>query len=166
MEIDDSLFVFNKEIRKDRQPTLCRVFGGVEVGSLKSFVVYLNDGSVNDRSSLKSLIVKHVLPGTTVCYKGGEGYEDVTNLTSPGGRKMDYFVNISPHQRLCEGLWEDLKRNIRRKGLKSSTVENYIYRYMFYRKYPVNTLHHFLLQVGLSYPCSRGNKLDSENFVS
>ena len=155
VEIDNSLFLFNNDHRKNRQPITCRVFGGVEVESSKSFVVYLSVYA----SSMESLIVKHILPGTTICCQRREGFENIANLKSPEGVSMNYSVKFSSHQhRLCDQLWHDLKENIRRRGLQRQSIENYIKRYMFYRKYPVDTLHHFLLQVGLSYPFARADE--------
>ena len=156
VEIDDNLFLFNNDARKNRNPITCRVFGGVDTESLNSFVVYLSDENRNC-SSLESLIVKHVSPGTTICYKRKKGYKNISSLRSSQGYSMNYSANTSSHYNLCEQLWEDLKCNVRRKGLHSTGVENYINRYMFYRKHPENTLHNFLLQISLSFPLSRVN---------
>ena len=65
MEIEEIEFKLNKDARKNRNSLKCQLLGGVESESSKAIVVYLNDENKN-RSSIVSLIVKHVLPGSTL----------------------------------------------------------------------------------------------------
>ena len=158
VEIDDTLLVVTNQVRRDKKPITCRMFGGVETENRKSFVVYLHDQEYDSCDDyylhLESLIVKHVLPGTTICYKGEKKYYGniVKFVRGSDGRSMGYSANTAAYRHLLDELWEDLKGNFSRKGMQTSVVGSYITRYMFHRKYPRNTLHHFLLQIAASYP--------------
>ena len=149
MEIEEIEFNLNKDARKNRNSLKCQLLGGVELESSKAFVVYLGDKTENI-PSLESLIVKHVLPGTTIYFKGKQGQLDKTKF-------KEYFFNSFDRIGLCKQLWDEIRSNVARSGLKLRLVESYINRYMFRRKYPKNTLHHFLKEISLAYPLKSKN---------
>ena len=149
MEIEEIELTLNKDARKNRNSLKCQLLGGVELESSKAFVVYLGDKTKNN-PSVESLIIKHVLHGSTIKYKGKQGNLDITTL------KKYYTVSFARLDH-CKQLWDEIRSNVARSGLKLRLVESYISRYMFYRKYPDNTLHYLLKEISLAYPLNNDN---------
>ena len=79
MEIEEIEFNLNKDARKNRNSLKCQLLGGVEIESSKAFVVYLDDEYENN-PSVESMIIKHVLPWSTIHYKGKKEDLDTTTL--------------------------------------------------------------------------------------
>ena len=159
MEIEEIELTLNKDARKNRNSLKCQLLGGVELESSKAFVVYLGDKTKNN-PSVESLIIKHVLHGSTIKYKGKQGNLDITTL------KKYYTVSFARLDH-CKQLWDEIRSNVARSGLKIHLVKipiylryifnTYINRYMFYRKYPDNTLHYLLKEISLAYPLNNDN---------
>ena len=144
MELEEIELSLNKDAHKNKNSLKYHLLGGVESESSKAFVVYLGDKTENI-PSVESLIVKHVLPGSTIYYRLEKGQLDVNKLDN-------YYLISRSELRLCKQLWDDIRSNVAKKGLKQSLVESYISRYMFYRKYTDNTLHQLLHEISLAYP--------------
>ena len=94
------------------------VFGGIERGSGKRFVICLGMGGKRDRETLEPLIVRHILPGTTVISDCWRAYSNIPSLVDSNGQPLNYihrtvnhavgFVNSrNPwiHTQTIERLW-------------------------------------------------------------
>ena len=132
MEIEEIELTLNKDARKNRNSLKCQLLGGVELKSSKAFVVYLGDKTENI-PSVESVIMKYILPGSTIYYSGKK--EELDTI-----RFKEYYPISFARIGLCEKLWNEIRSNFLKSGIKELILaESYINIYMCYKRYPNNT---------------------------
>ncbi len=107
------------------------VFGGVEVGSRKSFIVCVEDRT---EATLLSHIKEWIRPGTTIhsdCWKGYfnlalHGYQHQTVNHS-----LEYITEDGVHTNNIEGHWFHLKRSLPRHGTRKPHYESHIAEFIW-----------------------------------
>ena len=143
------------------------MFGGIERGSGKRFVICLGMGGKRDRETLEPLIVRHILPGSTVISDCWRAYSNIPSLVDSNGQPLNYihrtvnhavgFVNSrNPwiHTQTIERLWGDLKDHIVGRVFFTNNVEGHVYRYLFLHQHKEMALHHLFLEAGKAFPFS------------
>ena len=168
MEIDESHFCTVKQGQgRNRKKSSNWIFGGIERQSKKFFAVALGLEGNRRMTTLEPLIIQHIRPGSIIMSDEWSSYNDIERLVDSNGELMNYehhtvnhkigFVNFDNpwvHTQTIERHWGDMKEVIKRRGV-SKKVEQHLYRYRFLKKYPVNTLHHLMVEAGKSFPYSR-----------
>ena len=108
--------------------------------------------------------MQHIKPGSIIISDSWSAYNNIANLTDNDGVSLNYehhvinhsveFVNGWVHTQNVERLWGDLKEIVKRRGVNKK-VDQHLYRFLFFKKYPKNTLHHLMEEAGKSFPFSR-----------
>ena len=88
MEIEEIEFNINIDAHKNRNTLKCQLLEGVELENSKAFVVYL--GETENTPSVESVIMKYILPGSTIYYSGKKEELDTTRL------KEYYLISFAP----------------------------------------------------------------------
>jgi len=111
------------------------VFGGVERGSSRSFMVPVEK---RDSATLMQLILEWILPGTTIITDGWKAYNALDEL--------DYqhlvvnhsicFVNkeTGAHTNTVEGYWGHVKRSLPQYNRRKNRYMGYLAKYIFTKK--------------------------------
>ena len=56
------------------------------------------------------------------------------------------------HTRNIERLWRELKEWVKRPGIRSNFLHQYLARYLFLKAHGKQSFHRFLIQAGKLYP--------------
>ena len=126
VEIDETKFFHRKYHRGQWRPGHW-VFGGIERGSGKCFLVEVPDRRA---VTLKETIVQYILPGTHIISDGWAAYAQIENINH-GIYRHDVIVHhehfVDPnddaiHTQNVENLWMRVKRKLRRQFGTSETL--------------------------------------------
>ena len=138
------------------------VFGGIERVSKKFFVLPLVQGEnvlKKNKETLIPLIQKYILPKSVIFSDSFATYNSLNELgyTHYQVNHSENFVDPidrNIHTQNIERLWRDLKESIKRPGIKTKYLYQYIARYMFMKseKSHADRLHKFLIYAGKLYP--------------
>ena len=102
------------------------VFGGIERGTIKSFMVVVDDRSA---ATLIPIIQRYIRPGTLIIPVSDEwrAYSTLSSLgyTHQTVNHSQNFVDPSTgaHFNSVEGYWSCVKRQMRRQGVMNTTNE-------------------------------------------
>ena len=168
VEIDESHFCTVKQGQgRNRRKPQNWIFAGMERESKKFFAVSLGLEGRRDMATLEPLIINHIRPGSIIMSDSWRAYRDIDRLVDPEGRSMNYEHHTVNHRvgftdpnnpwihtQTIERRWGDVKGVVKRRGV-SKKVEQHLYRYRFIKKYPINTLHHLMVEAGKCFPFSR-----------
>ena len=121
VEIDEAKFGRRKYNRGWYQEGHC-VFGGIERGSVKAFMVEVDDRSA---ATLLPIIQQYILPGTTVLSDKWRSYSCVPSLgmSHQTVNHSIHFVDPSTgaHTQGIESTWAATKRMMRKKGVMGTS---------------------------------------------
>lgn len=145
VEIDESLFCKRKYNKGKKKKSQQWVFGGVEQGSNKCFLMKVNK---RDAATLVPLIKKHVAPGTTIysdCWKaydclGRQGYKHLKVNHSVTFKDGDCCTNT------VEGMWGHVKRMFPKCNRQKGLFDTYLGEFMFRRRYDCDDLFPVFMQ--------------------
>ena len=162
VEIDETLLAKCKYGR-GRQLVQVWLFGGIERESKKRFIVPLLDEDncpiPRSKEVLIPIIQKYILPGSIVYSDMWKAYSSLTNegYAHYGINHSLNFVNPDEphiHTQNIERLWRDVKEIVKRPGMRTEYIKQYLGRYLFIKRYGNNSLHHFLTELKNLYPPS------------
>ena len=137
------------------------LFGGIERLSKRRFVVALNSPTGDKRNSttLLPLIEKYIKPGSIIYSDAWPAYKNISSL---GLHYKHFVINQSEnfasseeiHTQTIERFWRDLKEWIKRPGMKSNYMHQYLARYLFISSVSDKTtlVHQFFIQAARLYP--------------
>jgi IS1 family transposase len=136
VEIDESCFTRNKH-NKGRKFPLQWVFGGIERGSKKVFLVKVEK---RDRDTLMALIKKHIKIGTRIISDEWPAYnqiKDIPGYTHSTVNHSEGYVDKEDkivHTQTIESTWRLAKhRNKLRCGTHRSMLKGYLCEFMYRR---------------------------------
>ena len=162
VEIDETLMV------KRRQNTGSIVkeiwlFGGIERVSKKRFIVPLQDKDdkavPRNREALFPIIEKYIRPGSIIVSDCWKAY-DTPHAHNYEHWKINRSLNFidsndrEVHTQNIKRLWRDIKEYIKRPGIRSKYLAQYISRYLFIKDTPKLRLHYFMQAAARVYPHS------------
>ena len=157
VEIDETLIV-RRKYERGRVLNQVWLFGGVERISKKRFVIALTGdvGEKRDKATLIPLIQKYILKGSLIYSDSWGAYTGLDDL-----RYKHYKINHSEnfvdptkpsiHTQNIERLWLDIKQWIRRPGIWSKYLYQYLARYLFIRSQDNSVVHQFLQEAARLY---------------
>ena len=152
VEIDETAFVKRKYNVGHRVKTQW-VFGGLEIGSRKCFLVAVKDRSAD---SLIPVLQKYVLPGTTVVSDLWKAYNSIGDIGYKH-LKVNHSLNfVDPLTSACtnhiEALWNIAKRRNKREiGTHRSQLDSYMIEFMWRFAYKGNCLEQLFLDIKQKY---------------
>ena len=129
------------------------IFGGIEMGSKKSFFVHVEDRS---RATLLRVIKEWVAPGTTIvsdCWKAYDCLEDEGFHHLVVNHSMNFVdPSTGANTNLIERQWRDLRSILQKMGPKVD-FDGHLARIMFFKKFPnvSERVHVFWTHVGKMY---------------
>ena len=138
VEIDESKFG-RRNYNRGRYQEGHWVFGGVERGTSKAFMVEVLDRSA---ATLLPLIQQHILPGTTVLSDEWRSYSRIPTL-GMADETVDHSLNfVDPltgaHTQEIESTWAATKKMMRKKGVMGTSVElfpTYLQEYLWRNRF-------------------------------
>ena len=158
VEIDETKF-FHGKYHRGQWREGHWVFGGIERGSAKCFLVEVPDRTAH---TLQQKIQQYILPGTHIISDGSAAYADIPQIAG-GIYSHEVVVHerhfVSPnddtvHTQNIQNTWMRAKRKLRRQfGTSRQLFPTYIHEFVFR-----NSMRHkelfseFLVCVGTSYP--------------
>lgn len=159
VEIDETLIV-KRKYERGRLLAQTWLFGAIERQSKHCVVVPLVEpGSVKrDAATLVPLIKKYILPGSVIVSDSWRAYCNLSkeNYTHKVINHSENFVDPSDsevHTQNIERLWRDIKEWIKRPGIRSTFLQQYISRYLFLRSTEEGReVHRFLKEAARLYP--------------
>ncbi|RUS71031.1 hypothetical protein EGW08_021202 [Elysia chlorotica] len=159
VEIDETL-ITRRKYNRGRLSTQIWPFGGIERVSKRKFLVPLTCDVAENRTkeTLLPLITKYILPGTIIYSDAFRSYHDIKNLgyTHCVVNHSKNFVDPEDnnfHTQNIERLWKDVKSWVKRPGIWSKYLYQYLGRYLFPTAHePSTLLHHFFVQAAKLYP--------------
>ena len=136
VEIDESKFFHRKYHRGQWRPGHW-VFGGIERGSGKCFLVEVPD---RRKETLEEKIQQFILPGSNIVSDGWASYANIENMN--GGvythqviMHEENFVDPndgSVHTQNVENMWMRVKRKLRRQfGTSDTLFTSYLHEFMW-----------------------------------
>ena len=135
VEIDETKFFHRKYHRGQWRPGHW-VFGGIERGSGKCFLVEVPDRRA---VTLKEAIVQYILPGTHIISDGWAAYAQIENINYGIYRhdvivRHEHFVDPNDdaiHTQNVEKLWMRVKRKLRRQfGTSETLFTSHLYEFV------------------------------------
>lgn len=163
VEIDETVIVKRKQ-NTGRILKQLWLFGGIERNSKKHFIVPLQDPDnislPRNRDTLFPIIEKYIKPGSIIVSDCWKAYETLNTLHYEHWRVNHSLNFIDPqdsaiHTQNIERLWRDLKEYVRRPGIISKYLKQYVSRYLFIKNTPPKArLHHFFTAAARLYPHS------------
>ena len=121
VEIDESKFG-KRKYNRGRMVDGHWVFGGIERGTTKSFMVVVDDRSA---ATLIPIIQRYIRPGTLIISDEWRAYSTLSSLgyTHQMVNHSQNFVDPSTgaHTNSVEGYWSCVKRQMRRQGVMNTT---------------------------------------------
>ena len=161
VEIDETLIVCRK-YERGRVLSQLWLFGGIERVSKKKFVVPLvgplGEAGHRDKGTLIPIIQQYILPDSVIISDQWGAYKTLKNLgyTHYSINHCENFVDVADsniHTQNIERLWRDVKEWVKRPGIKSKYLFQYLARYLFLTSHEEESrLHHFLIQAARLYP--------------
>ena len=110
------------------------LFGGVERVSKKKFVIPLTGprGDKRDKETLIPLIKKYIRPGSIIYSDAWGAYRELNThgYSHHVINHSENFVNGTIHTQNIERVWRDIKEWIKRPGMRSKYLEQYLARYL------------------------------------
>ena len=142
VEIDETL-IAKRQYERGRVLSQIWVFGGIERVSKKKFVVPLIGpvGEKRDAGTLLPLIEKYIRRGSIIISDQWGAYH---RLHERGYTRYT--------TQCIERLWRDLKEWVKRPGIRSNFLHQYLARYLFVKAHGSESFHHFLLCAAKLYP--------------
>ena len=137
------------------------LFGGIERASKKRFVIPLLDDNdeplPRSREVLMGYIIRFIKPGTTIYSDEWAAYR---SLKDEGyiHKTVNHSVNfLNPddpnvHTQTIERSWQDVKKGIKRQGMRRHFLRQYLGRYLFLTRFGKSAFHQFLLAAARLYP--------------
>lgn len=161
VEIDECMLV-RRKYNRGRVVKEQWVFGGVEVGSNKCFLVKV---AQRNTATLLPLIHKYILPGSTIISDEWAAYNAITRM--PPNCPQIYAQHLTvthaynfvdPITGACtnhvETMWQKAKQKHKaRYGTHRALLDTYLAEFMWRKLFRQDTFHHFLSQVRMMYPC-------------
>ena len=155
VEIDESKFG-RRKYNRGRYQEGHWVFGGIEKGSVKAFMVEVDDRSAATRLPI---IQQYILPGTTVLSDESRSYSCVPSLemSHQTVNHSIHFVDPSTgaHTQGIESTWAATKRMMRKKGVmgtSNSLYPTYLQEFLWRRKFEEDTFNTILDHIAEQYP--------------
>lgn len=161
VEIDETLIV-RRKYERGRVLSQVWLFGGIERVRKKKFVVPLvgplGEAERRDKGTLLPLIQKYIRAGSVIVSDEWGAYHNLKDLGY-----THYTINhsenfVSPkdceiHTQNVERLWRDVKESVKRPGIRSKFLYQYLARYLFIKAHEEDSLlHAFFLQAAALYP--------------
>ena len=157
VEIDESKFVKRKYHRGAAVVSKDWVFGGVERGTNRCFMVVVKDRS---QQTLLALIKKYIAPGSIIlsdCWKGYKNLRKLLECEHYTVNHTHYFKDpfTHTHTNTIEGTWAHAKRSMPRSGIRDHLLDNYLCKFVWKRNARANSriLFFYLLDcIAQQYP--------------
>ena len=133
VEIDETL-ISKRKYQRGRILGQIWLFGGIERISKKKFVIPLNEeGDRRNKETLLPLIQKFIRPGSVIYSDCWPAYKDISDLgyTHHEINHSESFVKGQIHMQNIERLWRVIKEWIKRPGIISCYLRQYLSRYLF-----------------------------------
>jgi len=136
VEVDETKFFHRKYHRGEWNPGHW-VFGGVERGSSKCFLIEVPDRTA---PTLEALVLQFILPGTHIVTDGWRSYGNLARIgngiyTHSIVNHTDNFVDRDhpeTHTQAVEGFWMHAKRKIRRQlGTSEALFPSYMHEFLW-----------------------------------
>lgn len=158
VEIDESKY-FHRKYHRGQWRDGHWVFGGIERGSGKCFLVEVPDRTA---ATLEPIIERFILPGSHIMSDGWAAYANIDNIGN-GIYMHDVVVHqrnfVNPrnpdvHTENVENMWMRAKRKLRRQyGTSHDLFQSYLYEFMFRNRFRREDLFsNFLNAVNELYP--------------
>ena len=169
VEINETV-ICRRKYNRGRQVSSIWLFGVLERLSKKRFVVPLSGdrGENRDRATLWPMIREYILPGSIVysdCWKAHDGLDNPDlweqfgvdpNYTHHKVNHKENFVdsqNPQVHTQNIERAWRDITCHVKRPGIKSHHLKQYLSRYLFLKAHSKDSrLHAFFTRAAILYP--------------
>ena len=136
--------------------------GDIERVSKKRFIVPLLDHEdqslPRNRETLFPIITKYILPGSVIVSDCWTAYNTLSEEGYQHWRVNHSLNFVDPedkaiHTQNIERLWRDVKEFVRRPGIRSTYLKQYIARYLLLKNVPKKLhLHTFLVEAAKLYP--------------
>lgn len=171
VEIDETLIVRRKY---GRGRVLCQVwlFGGIERGTKRRFVVPLigplGEAGRRDKRTLLPLIEQYIRRGTVIISDQWRAYNTLsqlgyTHFTINHSQNFVDPVHGEIHTQNIERLWRDVKESVKRPGIRSKFLYQYLARYLFLKDQDEDALlHQFFVQAAKLYPPQSNKRRELE----
>lgn len=135
VEIDESKFG-KRKYHRGRRVDGVWVFGGIERGSRKCFLVTVEDRSA---ATLIPIIKQYILPGTKImsdCWKSYDKLSEEGFIHGTVNHSIE-FVNseTGDHTQTIESTWRAVKRSLPRGGTVKEMYNSYFAEFLFRRQY-------------------------------
>lgn len=167
VEIDETLIV-RRKYERGRVLSQVWLFGGIERLTKKKFVVPLvgplGEGNRRDKGTLVPLIQRYIRAGSVIISDEWGAYNTLKDLgyTHHTINHSENFVNPSDcdvHTQNVERLWRDVKEWVKRPGIRSKFLYQYLARYLFIKAHEEDSLvHEFFVQAAALYPPQGAHK--------
>ena len=155
VEIDECLLVRRKHnvgrIVKEQW-----IFGGVEVGSDKCFMVTVGR---RNAETLLPIIDEYILPRTTIISDCWAAYNGISMLDGEFRHlTVNHSLNFVDHKTgACtnhiESTWQKAKQKHKaRYGTHRSSLDTYLSEFMWRKMFKTDPFHHILHQIRMFYP--------------
>ncbi|XP_047143060.1 male abnormal protein mab-31 [Hydra vulgaris] len=140
VEIDESKFFHRKYHRGQWRPGHW-VFGGIERGSGKCFLVELPDRTAE---TLQDMILRYILPGTHIVSDDWASYGGIENLQNGiyshavvvHERNFVDPLDDEVHTQNVENLWMRVKRKLRRQfGTSEDLFTSYLHEFIWRQRF-------------------------------
>ncbi|GFR98775.1 hypothetical protein ElyMa_002777500 [Elysia marginata] len=142
VEVDETLIV-RRKYERGRVLNQVWLFGGIEHASKRLFVVPLNGeyGVRRDAAMLIPIIQKFIRPGSIIYSDSWLAYRQLSKL-GYGHHAVNHkkhFVKPGEPEvntQKVERLWRDIKEWVKRPGIRSRYLQQYLARYLFVTAVP------------------------------
>ena len=171
VEIDETLIV-RRKYERGRVLSQVWLFGVIERRTKKRFVLPLvgplGEAGRRDKGTLLPLIEKYIRRGSVIISDQWGAYNSITDLgythyTINHSENVVDPVHGDIHTQHIERLWRDVKEWVKRPGIRSQFLYQYLARYLFVKAYNENALlHHFFVQAARLYPPQGANHREPE----
>ena len=166
VEIDETL-ITRRKYNRGRALQQVWLFGGIERISKKRFVVPLLDENSQpiprNKENLLKLIKKYIREGSTIysdLWKAYDTLKDEGYISHRINHSLNFVdpQNCQVHTQSIERLWRDVKEHIKRPGIRTKYMKQYLGRYLFLKEHGYNAFHEFLIEAKKLYPPSLTRK--------
>lgn len=158
VEIDETL-ITRRKANVGRVLTQIWLFGGIERESKKRVIVPLlaPEGERRDRATLVPIIKRFIKAGSIIFSDSWGAYNTLSaeGYTHHVVNHSEHFVDPTDKEiytQTVERLWRDVKEWVRRPGMKSQYLRQYLAKYIFMSQCRGKEIHTFLLACSKLYP--------------
>ena len=161
VKIDETL-IAKRKYNRGRVLAQVWLFGGIERVSKKSFIVPLvgplGEAGRRDRGTLLPLIQQYIRPGSVVISDQWGAYNKLSDFgyTHHTINHSENFVDPTRsyvHTQNIERLWRDVKEWVKRPGIKTRFLHQYLSRYLFMKAHmKAERLHAIFTYAAKLYP--------------